>query len=92
MDGGEDQVILILVRHAGLIAGGAGRIEREFSQETFAAGKRAGNAFELRQVAFAGVRIIVEPFEMRLEPVGRQRHIGRPDGTGISQLQIDGAK
>src|ERR1700724_761144 len=37
MDGGEDEIVFILERHAGLVAGGVGRIEREVGQEPLAA-------------------------------------------------------
>ena len=36
MDRRQDQVILVEQRHAGLVAGGVGRIERQFGQETLA--------------------------------------------------------
>ena len=36
MDGGEDQVVLVELRHAGLVAGGVRRVERQLGQEALA--------------------------------------------------------
>ena len=54
MDRRQDQIVLVEQRHAGLVAGGVGRIEREFGEEAFARRIAAGNLFELDQVGAAG--------------------------------------
>ncbi len=53
MDGREDQIILVEQRRAGLIAGGVGRIERQFGQEALARGIAGRDLFELQQVGLA---------------------------------------
>jgi hypothetical protein len=54
MDRRQDQIVLVEQRHAGLVAGGVGRIEREFGEEAFARWIAAGDLFELDQVGAAG--------------------------------------
>ena len=69
MDGGQDQVILVLVRRAGLVAGGLGWVERELGQEALAAGRAGSQALQLVEVELAHRRVVaVEPLQMRCVP------------------------
>ena len=77
MDGGQDQIVLVEQRNAGLVAGGVGRIERQFGEEALARGIAAGDLFELDQIGAAGLGILVDAVEMRLVPAAA-RVRGRP--------------
>ena len=68
MDRRQDQIVLVEQRHAGLVAGGVGRIERQFGQEPLARGIAAGNLLELDQVGAARLGILVDALQMRLVP------------------------
>ena len=81
MDGREDQIVLVEQRHAGLVAGRVGRIERQFGEEALARRIAAGDLFELDQVGAAGLGIFVDAVEVRLVPQPRAFDVGRPLGT-----------
>ena len=54
MDGGEDQVVLVEERHAGLVAGRVGRVEGQLGQEALARGVAGGDLLELQEVGARG--------------------------------------
>jgi hypothetical protein len=60
VDGGEDQIVLVEVRRAGLVADGLGRIEGEIAQEALAARMAGGDLLELIQVRLARPRELVQ--------------------------------
>ena len=80
VDGREDQIVLIEQRHAGLVARGVGRIERQLGQEALARGIARGDLLELEQVGLARRRILVDAVEMRLVPAPCLLDFGRPAG------------
>src|SRR5689334_19620080 len=90
MDGGEDQIILVEQRHAGLVAGGVGRIEGELGEEALAARERGGDLRELRKVALAHRRVLVDAVEMRQVPLAHEIELGWPAG-GLAARQLEGA-
>jgi hypothetical protein len=76
MNGRQDQIVLIGQRHAGLVAGRIGRIERQLGEEALARRIAAGDLFELDQVGAPGLGIFVDPVEMRLVPQARALDVG----------------
>ena len=74
----KDQVILIQHRHAGLIARGIRRVERQLGQEARPRRIACGNLLELQQVGLANGRIFVDAFEMRLIPATCMSDLGWP--------------
>ena len=78
MDGREDQIVLVEQRHAGLVAGGVRRIERQFGQEPLARRIAGGDLLELHEIGAARGRILVDALEMRLVPEPRALDLGRP--------------
>ena len=78
MDGRQDQIVLVEQRHAGLVAGGVRRIERQLGEEALARRIAAGDLLELDQVGAAGLGILVDAVEMRLVPEPRAFEVGRP--------------
>ena len=52
MDRGQDQIILVEKRRAGLIASGVRRVEGQFDEEALARGIARGDLFELQQVGY----------------------------------------
>jgi hypothetical protein len=53
VDGGEDEIILILQRHAGLIAGGVGRIEGKLGEEALTRRIAGGDLLQLDEIGTA---------------------------------------
>ena len=53
MDGGEDQIILVEQRHAGLVAGRVRRVERQFGQEALARRIAGRDLLELQKIGLA---------------------------------------
>ena len=78
MDGGEDQIVLVQQRRARLVAGGAGRIEREVGEEVRARGVAAGDALQLVEIAGAHDGVGIALLEMRLIPWRTQIEFRRP--------------
>ena len=62
MDRGQDQVILVENRRAGLIAGRVRRVERQFGEEALARGIARRDLFELQQVGKARCGVVVNTF------------------------------
>ena len=86
MDGGEDEIILVKQRHAGLIAGRIGRIKREFGQETLARGIAAGNLLKLNEVSAPCAGVLVNSIEVRLVPKAGALEFSRPAGAAQAQI------
>ena len=78
MDRGQDQVVLVEQRHAGLVAGRVGRIERQLGQESFARWIAGGDLLELEQVSPPRLGVVVDAVEMRFVPEAGALEIGRP--------------
>ena len=83
MDRREDQIVLVEQRHAGLVAGGVGRIERQLGQEALARRIAGGDLLELEQIGAARLGVLVDALEMRLVPEPRAFELGRPAGTAV---------
>ena len=81
MDGGQNEIVIIEQRHAGLIAGGIGGIERQLGQESLARRITGGDGFQLDQIGAARRRILMDAIEMRLVPAARQFEFGGPAGA-----------
>ena len=88
MDGGEDEVVLVEQRHAGLGAGGVGRIEGELGEEALAARIGGRDLGELRQIGLAHGGIVVDALEMRGVPAADEVELGRPS-RGAAAHQPD---
>src|SRR5947209_6623237 len=78
MNGGKDQIILVEVWHASLVAGGIGRVEREFGQKSFAARVAGRDLPKLYEVALADGGILVDALKMRRVPAADEIEFGRP--------------
>ena len=85
MDGREDQIVLVEQRHAGLVAGGVGRVERQFGEEALAARVARRDLHKLREVGLADRGVLVHALEMRLVPAARRIEFGRPAGDVAAQ-------
>lgn len=64
----EDQVIVIIQRHIGLIACRFRRVRCQIGQEDLGRSVARGNLFELNKVGAARVSILMDPFQMRFIP------------------------
>ena len=73
MDRGQDQVILVEQRHAGLVAGRVGRIQSEFGQETLARRIPGGDLLELEQICSPRFGIFMNTMRAR---VADRRFVG----------------
>jgi hypothetical protein len=71
MDGRDDRIIFVQQRHAGLVAGGIWRIQRQFGEKAFAPEIAAGDLLELDQVCAPGLAVFVDAVEMRIVPKAR---------------------
>ena len=78
MDRRQDQVVVVQRRRSRLGAGGVRRIERELGQEALARDVGGSDRRELREVAGARRRVVVEALELRLVPVGDEVELRRP--------------
>ena len=87
MDGREDQIVLVEQRHAGLVAGGVRRVERQFGQEALARRIAGRDLLELQQVGLADRGVLVDAFEMRLVPAARPLELGRPAGCALRRAR-----
>ena len=81
MDRRQDQVILIEQRYTGLIAGCIRRVEGQFCQKPLARRIAGRDLFELKQVGFPNLGILMNAVEMRFVPESDQFDFGRPDGV-----------
>ena len=88
VDGGEDQVVLVEVRRAGLVAGRVRRVEGEVGEEALAGGIGLGDALELDEVGGAHRGIVMEPFEVRLVPEADTLDLGGP-GRGLGKRGVE---
>ena len=81
VDRRQDQVVLVALRRAGLVAGGLGRVERQLGQEALARRRsRRPCASSCSQVGAAHAGVVVQALELRLVPAaapGRAR-AGQP--------------
>ena len=80
VDGGEDQVVLVEERRAGLVAGRVGRVEGELGEEALARGIAGGDLLELEEVVPADDGVVVDALEVRLVPEAHALQVGRPAG------------
>ena len=78
MDRGQDQIVLVEQRHAGLIAGRIRRIEREFGQKAFAGRIARGDLLQLQQISQPHLGILVNALQMRAVPEPGAFNVGRP--------------
>ena len=68
VDRRQDQIVLVEQGNAGLVAGGVGRIERQFGEEAFSGRIGARNLLELDKVGAPDLGILMDSFQMRLVP------------------------
>src|SRR5271166_2997050 len=80
MDGGKDQIVLVEVRRASLIAGRIRRIERQLGQEALTRGIAGRDLFELQKVGLPDGGVVVDAVEMGLVPAARLRDLRWPSG------------
>ncbi len=89
MDRRQDQVVLVLERHAGFIAGRVRRIERQLGEKALAARVAPRDMRQLVEVGFANGGVLVFSLEMRCVPAAEHIELGRPAG-GIEAQGGDG--
>ncbi len=82
MDGREDQVVLVLQRHARPAARGLRRVEHQLGQEGLGRGIAGGDLLDLHQVGAARLGVLVQAVQMRLVPAPGQSQSGRPVRLG----------
>jgi hypothetical protein len=93
MDGAHFEPVIILRGRSRKIAGGLGRIQREFAQEGLSAGIGRGDLLELLQIPLTRIRILVKPLDKRIvkkpDPFDIRRYVfgavlpgKRPDFCG----------
>src|SRR5262245_23727448 len=78
MNGRKDQIVFVEAWHASLVAGAIRRVEREFSQKSFAARVAGRDLPKLYEVALADGGILVDALEMRCVPAADEIKFGRP--------------
>ena len=78
MDGGQDQIVLVEQRDAGLVAGRVRRIERQLGEEALARRIAAGDLLELDQVGAPCLGVFVSSFQVRFVPEPGAFEIRRP--------------
>ena len=83
----SDQVVLVEMRRASMVAGCVWRIEGQFGQEAFARGIAGRDLFELKQVGAPRRRVFMDAFQVRLVPEPDVFEIGRPFRRGDAQLR-----
>ena len=87
MDGRQDQIVLVLQRRAGFVAGGVRRIEGQLGEEALARGVAGGDLLQLHEIGAARRGVLVHAFEVRLVPVAGVGDLGRPAGAADVQRQ-----
>src|SRR6516225_5791441 len=78
MNGRKNQIVLVEVWHASLVAGGVRRVEREFGQKSFAARGAGRDLRKLYEVALADGGILVDALKMRRVPAADEIEFGGP--------------
>src|SRR6516165_7645788 len=78
MNGRKDQIVLLEVGHASLVAGGIRRVEGKFGQKSFAARVAGRDLRQLYEVALADGGILVDALEMRRVPAEDEIEFGGP--------------
>src|ERR687892_324482 len=81
VDGGQDQIVLVAVRRAGVIAGGLRRIEGEVAQEPLAARMARGDLLELVEVRLARPGELVQRREQRIVEGAHMADLALPQTT-----------
>src|SRR5437762_1083237 len=74
----RNQVILVEQRHASLVAGRVGRIQRELGQEAFARRISGSDLLELEQVSAPGLGVFMDAVEMWFVPQAGPLQIDGP--------------
>src|SRR5262245_61105777 len=77
-DGRKNQIVLVEVWHASLIAGGIRRVEGKFGQKSFAARVAGRDLRKLYEVALADGSILVDALEMWRVPAADKIEFGGP--------------
>ena len=77
-DGRKNQIVLVEVGHASLVAGGIRRVEGKFGQKSFAARVAGRDLRKLYEVALADGGILVNALEMRRVPAADEIKFGGP--------------
>ena len=78
MDGGEDEIILVEQRSAGLLAAGRGGIQHDVLEEGLAAGVGRRDRLELIEIAEPRRHPVIEPLELGPIPFLHQAELGGP--------------
>src|SRR5262245_28072063 len=78
MNGRKDQIVLVEVWYASLVAGGIRRVEGKFGQKSFAARVAGRDLRKLYEVALADGGILVDAREMRGVPAEDEIEFGGP--------------
>ena len=87
MDGRQDQIILVLQRRAGFVAGGVRRIEGQLGEEALARGIASGDLLQLHEIGATRCGVLVHAFEVRVVPVAGVGDLRRPAGAADVQRQ-----
>src|SRR5262249_22966686 len=91
MNGRKDQIVLVKVGHASLVASGIRRVEGKFGQKSFAARVAGRDLRKLYKVALAYGRILVDALEMRRIPAADEIEFGGA-GRPPSRRKLVGRK
>src|SRR5262249_39185241 len=78
MNGRKNQIVLVEVGHASLLASGIRRVEGKFGQKSFAARVAGRDLRKLYEVALADGGILVDALEMRRVPAADEIEFGGP--------------
>src|SRR5215831_2540285 len=78
MNGRKNQIVLVEVGHASLLASGIRRVEGKFGQKSFAARVAGRDLRKLYEVALADGGILVDALEMRRVPAADEIKFGGP--------------
>lgn len=88
MDGGQDQVVVFLQRHARLGAGDIGRVECDLGQEGLTRRIGDDDLLKLQQVGATRVSILMDALQMRIIPDRTRRSAsGQPPATLVATLK-----
>jgi hypothetical protein len=87
----QDQIVLVEQRHAGLVAGRVGRIQRELGQEALARRISGSNLLKLQQVSLTGLGILMDAVEMRFVPEARAARMTAAGRIAKMAVNLDGA-
>jgi hypothetical protein len=82
MDGAHGEPVIILRGRARKIAGGLGRIQREFAEKGLPAAIGGGDLLELLQIPLTRIRILVKPLDERI--------VKRPNSFDIRRYVFGG--